>query len=203
MNLIGGHIFHVSYTKMNWMVIEPGPGSGHKYLVINRQISRCTCPISHTAPFIPQTCIILLWMLHCEIWIRCIVGFVRSLYCVTAWNKVWSWITLKAIKLIEICTCVQCSHSHQHVMESLQYGLPIYGLGLQCMSRTGVVHCSGELVSVSCFRQPTYRCYSRFVRWTCSTTICTCPGNWQLCPIDTFSIKLNQGMNNHRIAIMA
>ena len=44
------------------------------------QIPHCTCPISHNAPFRTEMCTFLFWMVHCGIWNRCIVGFVRFHY---------------------------------------------------------------------------------------------------------------------------
>ena len=41
------------------------------------QIPQCTCSISHNAPFRTEMCTFLFWMVHCGIWNRCIVGFVR------------------------------------------------------------------------------------------------------------------------------
>ena len=45
------------------------------------QIPQCTCSISHKAPFRTEMCTFLLWMMHCGIWIKCIVGLVRMVYC--------------------------------------------------------------------------------------------------------------------------
>ena len=44
------------------------------------QIPQCTCPISHNAPFIIEMCTFLFWMMHCGMWDKCIVGFVRLAY---------------------------------------------------------------------------------------------------------------------------
>ena len=46
----------------------------------NMQISQCTYSISHNASFRTEMCIFLFWMVHFEIWNRCIVGFVRLVY---------------------------------------------------------------------------------------------------------------------------
>ena len=46
----------------------------------NSQIPQCTCPTSHNAPFRTEMCTFLFWMVHCGIWYRCIVGFVRLVY---------------------------------------------------------------------------------------------------------------------------
>ena len=45
------------------------------------QIPPCTYPISHNAPFRTEMCTFLFWMVYCEIWDRCIVGFVRLVCC--------------------------------------------------------------------------------------------------------------------------
>ena len=47
----------------------------------NSQIPQCTSPISHNAPFRTEMCTFLFWLVHCGIWTRCIVGFVRLVYC--------------------------------------------------------------------------------------------------------------------------
>ena len=47
----------------------------------NSQIPRCTSCISHNAPFRTEMCTFLFWMVHCGICKRCIVGFVRLVYC--------------------------------------------------------------------------------------------------------------------------
>ena len=46
----------------------------------NSHIPQCTCSISHNAPSRTEICTFLLWMGHCEIWNRCILGFVRLIY---------------------------------------------------------------------------------------------------------------------------
>ena len=45
------------------------------------QIPWCTCPISHNAPFRTKICTFLFWMVHCGIPDKCIMGFVRLVYC--------------------------------------------------------------------------------------------------------------------------
>ena len=57
-----------------------------RYLMVsyrlNLQIPQCTCPTSHNAPFKREICTFLFWMVHCGIWDRRIVGFVRLVsYC--------------------------------------------------------------------------------------------------------------------------
>ena len=47
----------------------------------NSQIPECTCSISHNAPFRTEKCTFLFWMEHCGIWDRCILGFVKLVYC--------------------------------------------------------------------------------------------------------------------------
>ena len=47
----------------------------------NSQIPQCTCCISHNAPCRTEMFTFLFWMVHCGIWNRCIVGFVRLIYC--------------------------------------------------------------------------------------------------------------------------
>ena len=47
-------------------------------VVISRpiaQIPKCTCPISHNAPFRTEMCPFLFWIVHGGIWTWCIVGF--------------------------------------------------------------------------------------------------------------------------------
>ena len=43
----------------------------------NSQIPQCTCSIFHNASFRTEMYTFLFWMVHCVIWNRCIVGFVR------------------------------------------------------------------------------------------------------------------------------
>ena len=45
------------------------------------QIPECTSSISHNAPFRTEMCTFLFWMEHCGIGNRCIMGFVKLLYC--------------------------------------------------------------------------------------------------------------------------
>ena len=45
------------------------------------QISQCTCPISHNAPFRTEMCTFLFWMVYFGVWNRCIVRFVKWIYC--------------------------------------------------------------------------------------------------------------------------
>ena len=40
----------------------------------------CTCSTSHNAPFRTEMCTFLLWMVHCGMWNRCILCFVRLVY---------------------------------------------------------------------------------------------------------------------------
>ena len=48
----------------------------------NSQIPECTCSIFHNAPFRTEICTFLFWMEHCGIsWNRCILGFVKLVYC--------------------------------------------------------------------------------------------------------------------------
>ena len=42
------------------------------------QIPKCTCSISHNAPFRTEICTFLFRIEHCGIWNRCILGFVNS-----------------------------------------------------------------------------------------------------------------------------
>ena len=42
------------------------------------QIQQCTNSISHNAPFRTEMCTFLFWMVHCGIWNRCILGYVKS-----------------------------------------------------------------------------------------------------------------------------
>ena len=45
------------------------------------QIPECTCSISYNAPFRTEMGTFLFWMEHCEIWNRCILGFVKLACC--------------------------------------------------------------------------------------------------------------------------
>ena len=47
----------------------------------NSQIPKCTCSISHNAPFRTEMCTFLFWKEHCGIWNRYILGFVKLVYC--------------------------------------------------------------------------------------------------------------------------
>ena len=53
------------------------------------QIPQCTCSISHNAPFRTEMCTSLFWMVHCGIWNKCTVGFVRLVYSMCLQTK-WS-----------------------------------------------------------------------------------------------------------------
>ena len=44
------------------------------------QIPKCTCHISHNAPFRTEMYTFLFWMLYCGTWDRCILGFVRLIF---------------------------------------------------------------------------------------------------------------------------
>ena len=44
------------------------------------QIPQCTCHIFHNAPFKTKMCTFLFWIMHCGIWSRCIMGFVKLVY---------------------------------------------------------------------------------------------------------------------------
>ena len=57
------------------------------------QIPECTCSISHNAPFRTKICTFMFWMEHCEIWNRCILGFVKLVYSV-AYKIPW-FITIR------------------------------------------------------------------------------------------------------------
>ena len=48
---------------------------------LNSQIPEYTCSISHNVPFRTEMCTFLFWMEHCGIWNRCILGFVKLVYC--------------------------------------------------------------------------------------------------------------------------
>ena len=55
-------------------------------MVLNRpnsHIPQCICPKSNNASFRTEMCTFLLWMVHCGIWNRCIVVFVRLVSCYT------------------------------------------------------------------------------------------------------------------------
>ena len=47
----------------------------------NSQIPECTYSIYHNAPFRTEMCTFLFWMEHCGVWSRCILGFVKLVYC--------------------------------------------------------------------------------------------------------------------------
>ena len=59
----------------------------------NSQIPECTCSISHNAPFRTEMCTFLFWMERCGIWNRCILGFVKLVYCVLLY-KIRSWFAM-------------------------------------------------------------------------------------------------------------
>ena len=44
------------------------------------QIPEYTCSISHKTPFRTEMCTFLFWNLHCGIWMRCILGYVKLTY---------------------------------------------------------------------------------------------------------------------------
>ena len=58
----------------------------HNDMIIGQlsHIPECTSSISHNAAFRTEMCTFLFWMVHCGIWNRCILGFVRLLYCETS-----------------------------------------------------------------------------------------------------------------------
>ena len=47
----------------------------------NSQIPECTSYTSHNTPFRTEICTFLFWMEHFGIWNRCILGFVKLVYC--------------------------------------------------------------------------------------------------------------------------
>ena len=46
----------------------------------NSQIPKCIGSISLKAPFRTEMCTFLFWMMHCGIWNRCIMGFVKLVH---------------------------------------------------------------------------------------------------------------------------
>ena len=59
--------------------IIPSPNVNFNWPI--SQILECTCSISQNAPFRTEMCTFLFWMTHSGIWNRCILGFVRLVYC--------------------------------------------------------------------------------------------------------------------------
>ena len=53
----------------------------------NAQIPRCICPISHKVQFRTEMWTFLFWMMHCGLWDRCMVEFVRLAYCTSFGGK--------------------------------------------------------------------------------------------------------------------
>ena len=62
-----------------WIKIIPSPNVNFNWPI--SQILECTCSISQNAPFRTEMCTFLFWMTHSGIWNRCILGFVRLVYC--------------------------------------------------------------------------------------------------------------------------
>ena len=56
----------------------------------NSQTPQCICSISHNVSFRTEMCTFLFWMVHCGIWNRCIVRFVRLVYWFSQYNKSFS-----------------------------------------------------------------------------------------------------------------
>ena len=56
--------------------------------------------ISHNAPFKTERCTFLFWMVHCEMWDRCIVGFVRLVY---HWNPAYSRCIITIVRYVLVC----------------------------------------------------------------------------------------------------
>ena len=65
------------WRKLTWFIFCCGLGPANWP---KSQIPQCTSPISHNVPFRTEMCTFLFWMVHCAIWDRCIVGFVRLVY---------------------------------------------------------------------------------------------------------------------------
>ena len=65
----------------------------------NSQIPQCTCLISHNALFRTGMCTFLFWMVHCGIWDRCTVGFVKLVYFV-------HFSTCKNRPVVQIPQCI-------------------------------------------------------------------------------------------------
>ena len=60
----------------------------------NWQIPQSTCSISHNAPFRTEMCTFLFWMVHCGKWDKCLVRFVRWVFCHTVspwWHIFHHW----------------------------------------------------------------------------------------------------------------
>ena len=90
MKLLNGQRLDLYYQPTNQPINQPTDQSlwGQVWGVnwSNSQIPQCTCPISHNAPFRTEICAFLFWMVYCGIWNRCIVGYMRLVYC---WCKIW------------------------------------------------------------------------------------------------------------------
>ena len=76
----------------------------------NSQFPECTCSISHNAPFRTEMCTFLFWMEHWGIWNRCILGFVKLVYCR---KHNFSWLIhnpwIKLIQLINVGLGKSCN----------------------------------------------------------------------------------------------
>ena len=57
----------------------------------NSQIPQRISSISHNAPFRTEMCTFLFWMVHCRIWNRCIVGFVKLVYYKNCQQRRLNW----------------------------------------------------------------------------------------------------------------
>ena len=88
----------------------------------NSQIPECTCSISHNAPFRTEMCTFLFWMEHCGIWNRCILGFVKLVYCWSSlrWCSGMSSIMLSQITDNSTVCSTNCSNKQQSNRESIK-----------------------------------------------------------------------------------
>ena len=104
-------------------------------------IRRCTCPISHNAPFRPEMCIFMFWMMNCGIWDRCIMAFVNWFNCcclLSDRRPPLSCVRRTFMDIgVRLCLCVS------------GWYLPI--ARRVCLALVACVHCTGVcLALVSC-----------------------------------------------------
>ena len=67
-----GLLRKINHTNIN-VIMPPDVNSNRP----KSHIPQCTCPTSHNAPLGTELCIFLFSMVHCGIWDRYIVGYVR------------------------------------------------------------------------------------------------------------------------------
>ena len=97
------------------------------------QIPQCTCPIAHNVSFRTEMCTFMFWMVQCGMWDRCIVAFMRLVYCHTLWYgisyKVRPWYDIKSMANKDIqmkwCSIIMKTFTIRY-MQMMQHQIEIH-----------------------------------------------------------------------------